>query len=149
MAKDAKTAKVKKAKKAKRELPRDHFSWLQFDHAAKQIAEWAMAQRRFTGVYGIPCGGIFLADYLHYLMDIPLILSRDDITPRTLVVDDIVTTGATMNRLVKSVSKKVRTATIFRSKTSPFRPTYHVQDTKHWIVFPWETEETSRYDGTA
>jgi hypoxanthine phosphoribosyltransferase len=142
---------AKKARKALEKEPhqkREHFSWTQFDHAAKQIAEWAMATGRFRSVYGIPRGGLFLATNLSYLMDVPLILSREDITPRTLVVDDIVTTGSTMQRFMKTLSKNIRTATIFRSKTAPFRPTYHIHDTKAWIVFPWETEETSRYDGT-
>lgn len=123
------------------------YSNSEFERDAKVIAAWAVEQN-ITNIYGPPRGGLTLAVRLSYLMDKPLILDSKDISNSTLVVDDIVHKGGTLNRLLSSLSVKPHTAALFLNLASPYEPDFFVHQTITWIQFYWETEETSRYDGT-
>lgn len=123
------------------------YSWFEFEEDVKKIAAWARLQN-FKSVYGIPRGGLVLAVKLSHLLDIPLTLHREDITPATLVVDDIVDKGATLERFLFSVDRNCCIASIFLNETSSQKPSFFVRKKERWVVFPWETEETSRYDTT-
>jgi len=124
------------------------YLWDQCDEDILKIAAWAREQH-FQGVYGIPRGGLVLAVMLSHQLDIPVILSKSDITKRTLIVDDIVDGGGTMERLTASLGIGFKTASIFFNPGAQFTPDFHVRNKEGWVVFPWETLPTSRYDGTA
>ena len=133
---------------------REIYSWSDFDEDMNKIAAWAKP-RNFKSVYGIPRGGLVLAIKLSHILDIPLVLHRGDITPNTLVVDDIVDKGKTLKRFLRSVDINCFVASIFWNSSSPVKPNLFVRKKKrntkkkkYWIVFPWETEASSRYDGT-
>jgi hypoxanthine phosphoribosyltransferase len=124
----------------------------EFRIAVAKIAEWARNQPvQFKSVYGIPKGGIILAAWLAYRLDISLLLSVGDITPSTLIVDDIIDSGSTMDKLFRMLlgkEKGYRVASIFWNMEASRRPDFFVYKRTKWIQFPWETEETSRVDGT-
>ncbi|MBI2063206.1 MAG: phosphoribosyltransferase [Candidatus Yanofskybacteria bacterium] len=122
------------------------YSWEQFDEDAEKIANWAQ-NKNFKSVYGIPRGGLILAVKFSHLLDIPLIRNENDITKDTLIVDDIVDTGGTVERLLASLGPGYRIATIFCNEEAK-KPDFYIRKKTEWILFPWETKETSRYDGT-
>ena len=123
----------------------ESYSWKQFDEDAGKIANWAK-DKNFKSVYGIPKGGLPLAVKLAHLLDVSLILNREDITKDTLIVDDIIDTGGTVERLLSSLGRGFRVATIFCNEES-LKPDFYARKKTKWVRFPWETEETSRYDG--
>ncbi|MBI4087388.1 MAG: hypothetical protein HY434_00970 [Candidatus Liptonbacteria bacterium] len=131
-----------------REAPKEYYTWRQFDEDAKKMAAWAK-DRNFSGVYGIPRGGLVIAVKLSHLMNTPLVLSREDITRRTLIVDDIIDGGGTVRRLMASLGQGFEVASIYFNKAAvDATPSFFAREKKRWVIFPWETEETSRYDGT-
>ena len=125
------------------------YSWSQFEKDVQKISAWAGA-RDFKNIYGIPRGGLVLAVKLSHILEIPVILDRNDISRDTLVVDDIIDKGVTLKRFLSSFGVRCCVASIFLTKTSEIRPTFFVREKneKPWIIFPWETKETSRYDRT-
>ncbi len=129
------------------EQEKEKYLWTQFDEDSEEIAQWAKG-KNFKSVYGIPRGGLVLAVKLSHLLDIPLILVKDDITRDTLVVDDIIDAGGTIKRFLASHGDKFQIASIFFNEQSEYKPHFFVRRKKHWVIFPWETKETSRYDQT-
>lgn len=126
---------------------KEMYSWFEFEEDMKKIVLWAKP-RNFKGVYGIPRGGLVLAVKLSHILDIPMILHREDITPNTLVVDDIVDNGATLERFLRSIDTHCLTASIFFNEKSSVKTDFFIRKKQCWVIFPWETEATSRYDGT-
>ena len=125
------------------------YTWEEFDLDSKKIAKWAES-RSFMNVYGILRGGNFLATFLSYHLDIPLLClcEVDRIGKNTLVVDDLVDQGDTLILLEKRLGFMSTIATLFYVKGAKRMPDFVVHERTEWIQFPWETGETSKYDGT-
>lgn len=102
-----------------------------------------------AGVYGLPRGGLPLAVHISHHLNIPLILnlmkfSKDHPGKRMLVVDDIVDTGKTFERLVEFTDVQdipFKSLTLYHKSDSSFRPDIIIKETTSWIVFPWEPYE--------
>jgi len=90
-------------------------SWHDFDRAVATIAE-RLHGRSFSGVHGLPRGGLVLAVSLSHRLELPLLPAPQ---PGCLVVDDVYETGRTL---------------------APFRQLEAVEvwPDPEWIVFPWE-----------
>lgn len=127
---------------------REYYTWERFEKDIAKIAEWAR-DKGFKNIYGIPRGGLVLGVKLSHLLDVPLVLSKDDITRQTLVVDDIVQTGGTVQRLVVYLGFEPSVASLFRVVGAKMQPTFSLNDKTRWVVFPWETDKSSKYDYTA
>ncbi len=126
---------------------RKEYTWEQFGRDVKEIARWAESQE-ISEVFGIPRGGLVIAVAVSHQLRAPLVLNESDITERTLVVDDIVDTGESIKRLVDSTGVRPVVASIYAGKDSVFAPDFSLYTKDRWIIFPWETLETSKYDGT-
>lgn len=67
---------------------------------------------------------------------------------KVLVVDDLVDTGKSLklvdSHLKSQGASEVRIATIYRKPWSITVPHYYVEETRCWLVFPWELKETVR-----
>lgn len=126
----------------------DHFIWEQFEKDCLKIAFWAK-HKDFKNVYGIPRGGLILAVKLSHVLDLPLILSKQDIMKKTLIVDDIVDTGKTIERLFFSLGHKPQIASLYLGPEAKIKPNFFLHKKKKWIVFPWETNKSSKYDNTS
>ena len=124
-----------------------NYTWAEFDKDAKKIAAWAK-EKGFKSLYGIPRGGLVLAVVLSHLLDVPVLLSREDITRDTLIVDDIVDGGKTIQGLLTSLGGTFSVASIYCNETAPVRQDFFVRKKEKWVVFPWETLNSSKYDGT-
>ena len=108
------------------------FTWSEFDKSVEYIAKECKYED-FSGIYGVPRGGLCLAVALSHRLKINLI---SEPKKHSLIVDDIYETGITLNRF-----KDIEGATFFVlfSKIKPkWWNTVKIAKKKEWIVFPWE-----------
>jgi len=109
-----------------------YFTWGDFDKSVVQIANKCMSLE-FSGIYGIPRGGLCLAVALSHKLKINLI---SEPRKNSLIVDDVYETGLTLNKY-----KEIEGAMFFVlfSKIKPtWWNTLFVSTKNEWIVFPWE-----------
>ena len=83
-------------------------------------------------IYGIPRGGQFIALMLSQLTKVPITNIVDGMT---LIVDDIVDSGATM---AKYHGRGMALASLHVKPHSSIKPHFYVEKTNDWIVYPWE-----------
>ena len=111
-----------------------YFTWSEFDKSVEQIA-YECKSLKFSGIFGVPRGGLCLAVALSHKLKIDLISK-----PRknALIVDDIYETGITLNTF-----KDIEGAMFFVliSKIPPiWWNTVKISEKKEWVVFPWENK---------
>ncbi len=112
-----------------------YFSWNEFDKSVDYIAN-KYKFKKFSGVYGVPRGGLCLAVALSHKLNIKLI---EKPLKNSLIVDDIFETGFTLGNL-----KNIEGANFFVlvSKKKPiWWNTVFLSYKKEWIVFPWENKK--------
>ena len=120
---------------------KEFISWNLIDEAVTDIAfNIKNTNKDFKGVYGIPRGGLILAVMLSHKLDLPLIMSKDELDENSIIIDDIADTGKTLLDFVEYESYVV---TIHEHEQSLIKPDYSVLDKgDKWIVYPWETEDS-------
>ena len=120
---------------------KEFVSWNVIDEAVTDIAfNIKNTNKDFKGVYGIPRGGLILAVMLSHKLDLPLIMSKDELDENSIIIDDIADTGKTLWNFIEYQSYVV---TIHKHEKSIFKPDYSVLDKgDKWIVYPWETEDS-------
>ena len=110
----------------------NYFTWTEFDKSVELIANKCKFLE-FSGIYGVPRGGLCLAVALSHKLELNLISKP---TKNSLIVDDIYETGITLNNY-----KDIEGA-MFYVLFSKIKPTWwnavHTSEKKQWIVFPWE-----------
>ena len=109
-----------------------NYSWRDFDKSVEHIANKCKFLD-FSGIYGVPRGGLCLAVALSHKLKINLI---SDPIKNSLIVDDVYETGITLNKF-----KDIEGAMFFVlfSKIKPtWWNTVHISKKREWIVFPWE-----------
>jgi len=89
--------------------------------------------RTFSGVYGLPRGGLPVAIYLSHNLKIPMVMSKKLLEPSTLVVDDLVDTGRQLRRYTDYF-----TAALYSKPWTTTHCNISVETTRAWIVFPYE-----------
>ena len=117
-----------------------YFTWNDFDKSVKHIANKCNLLE-FSGVYGIPRGGLCLAVALSHKLKINLI---SEPIKNSLIVDDVYETGITLNTF-----KDIEGAMFFVlfSKIKPtWWNTVHISKEKEWIIFPWENASNVHSD---
>ena len=110
----------------------NYFTWSEFDKSVEYIAD-KCKNLQFSGIYGVPRGGLCLAVALSHKLELNLISKP---TKNSLIVDDVYETGITLNSF-----KDIEGATYFVlfSKIKPtWWNTVHTSEKSEWIVFPWE-----------
>ena len=109
-----------------------YFSWNEFDKSVENIADKCKFLN-FSGIYGVPRGGLCLAVALSHKLKINLI---SEPIKNSLIVDDVYETGITL-----STFKDIEGAMFF-VLFSKVKPTWwnsvHISEKKEWIIFPWE-----------
>ena len=110
----------------------NYFSWREFDNSVEQIANKCRFLD-FSGIYGVPRGGLCLAVALSHKLNINLI---SEPIKNSLIVDDVYETGITLN------SFKDIEGAMFFVLFSKIKPTWwhtlYISKKEEWIVFPWE-----------
>ena len=118
----------------------NYFTWSEFDNAVEEIASKCMFLE-FSGIYGVPRGGLCLAVALSHRLKIELI---SEPLKNSLIVDDVYETGLTLNTY-----KDIEGAMFFVlfSKIKPtWWNTVFISKKSQWIVFPWENTLNSKSD---
>ena len=116
------------------------FTWREFDESVEQIAHKCRF-KEFSGIYGVPRGGLCLAVALSHKLKIGLISKP---IKNSLIVDDVYETGLTLTTF-----KDIEGAMFFVlfSKIKPtWWTTVFVSKKSQWIVFPWENTLNSKID---
>ena len=109
-----------------------NFTWREFDESVEYISN-KCKYLEFSGVYGIPRGGLCLAVALSHKLKLNLL---SEPIKNALIVDDVYETGFTLNSL-----RDIDGAMFFVlfSKSDPtWWNTVNLSPNKDWIVFPWE-----------
>ena len=109
-----------------------YFTWRDFDKSVVQIAN-KCKNLEFSGVYGIPRGGLCLAVAISHKLKINLISKPKK---NSLIVDDVYESGITLKTY-----KDIEGAMFFVlfSKVKPtWWNTVYISEKSEWIVFPWE-----------
>ena len=115
-------------------------TWNQFDWAVEEITARYAAQS-FTGVYGVPRGGLCLAVALSHTLSLPWLTEPKD---GCLVVDDVYETGRTLREIREQVDA---TFVVWMSKCPPeWWNTATTITSDHWLVFPWENVTLAAQD---
>jgi GTP cyclohydrolase I len=91
----------------------------------------------YTGIYGIPRGGVPVAVFLSMHLGLPLV---DTISEDTLIVDDLVDSGKT----IEQYRGKNDVAVLYRKSHSPIEgdDLFIVDTIDAWIEFPYEDTQT-------
>lgn len=111
-----------------------YFTWEEFDKSVDFIANQCKFLN-FSGIYGVPRGGLCLAVALSHKLNIKLI---EKPLKNSLIVDDVFETGLTLSNF-----KNIEGANFFVlvSKKEPiWWNTVNFVHKKEWIIFPWENE---------
>ena len=108
------------------------FTWTEFDESVEYIANKCKFLN-FSGIYGIPRGGLCLAVALSHKLKIDLI---SEPIKNSLIVDDVYETGITLNRF-KNIEGAIFFVLFSKSKPKWWN-TLFISEKSEWIVFPWE-----------
>ena len=117
-----------------------YFTWSEFDKSVEHIANKCKFLE-FSGIYGVPRGGLCLAVALSHQLKINLI---SEPIKNALIVDDVYENGITLNTF-----KDIEGATFFVlfSKVKPtWWNTVFISEKNKWVVFPWENSLNSKSD---
>ena len=121
-----------------------HVTWEEAEKFVMCVRNKYLLEKPFTGVYGLPRGGLVLAVMLSHKLNIPLLASP---APGCLIVDDICDSGESLVHYVKNTSGGH--AVPYAIVTLFYRPNelgivpdyyYDVKKDDVWVVFPWEVE---------
>ena len=118
----------------------NYFTWSEFDMSVEHIYNKCKFIE-FSGIYGVPRGGLCLAVALSHKLKINLISKP---IKNSLIVDDVYETGITLNSF-----KNIEGAMFFVlfSKIKPtWWNTVHLSKKSEWIVFPWENAANLQND---
>ena len=117
-----------------------YFTWHDFDKSVEKIANKCKFLN-FSGIYGVPRGGLCLAVALSHKLKIELISKP---IKNSLIVDDVYETGLTLTTF-----KDIEGA-VFYVLFSKIKPTWwntvFISKNSQWIVFPWENTLNSESD---
>ena len=117
-----------------------YFTWSEFDKSVEKIANKCRF-KDFSGIYGVPRGGLCLAVALSHKLKIELI---SEPLKNSLIVDDVYETGLTLTTF-----KDIEGAMFFVlfSKIKPtWWNTVFISKKNEWIIFPWENNLNSKSD---
>ncbi len=117
-----------------------YFTWSEFDKSVEHIANKCKLLE-FSGIYGVPRGGLCLAVALSHKLKLNLISEPIE---NALIVDDVYETGITLNSF-----KDIEGAKFFVlfSKIKPiWWNTVFISKKSEWIVFPWENSLNVKSD---
>ena len=111
---------------------KSYFTWGEFDKSVEQIDNKCRF-KDFSGIYGVPRGGLCLAVALSHKLKIELI---SEPLKNSLIVDDVYETGLTLTTF------KYIEGAMFFVLFSKIKPTWwntvFISKKSQWIVFPWE-----------
>lgn len=116
-----------------------YLSWEDFDAFIKKtIDHLNMTDKHYSGVFGLPRGGLIPAVVLSHKLHLPLLQAP---AKDCIIVDDINDTGVTLQHYLLNDDYKIITW-VFRESSAK---KYHfngltINKQAGWVVFPWEDD---------
>jgi hypoxanthine phosphoribosyltransferase len=91
-------------------------------------------------IHAIPRGGLIPATIIAHMLKVDDIFTSKHqwYFGKVLMVDEIIDTGNTMNKLTMNCNK-LKVASLFYKPWSRYIPDYYIRETIDYIIFPWET----------
>ena len=117
-----------------------YFTWGEFDKSVEQIANKCRF-KEFSGIYGVPRGGLCLAVALSHKLKIELI---SEPIKNSLIVDDVYETGITL-KSYKNIAG-AQFFVLFSKKSPTWWNSVYISEKSDWIVFPWENNLNIKSD---
>ena len=115
-------------------------TWDEFNSCVVSITHICRG-KQFSGVYGLPRGGLCLAVALSHSLKIPFLNSPQS---DCLVVDDVYETGESLRDIYKM---RDITTFVWLSKVAPeWWNAVEIVDPNEWLVLPWESVEFAKDD---
>jgi len=115
-------------------------NWKEFEKSALDLANQIIQSNiKLSNIWGNPRGGLPLAVRLSHLLSIPLIVNwKDEHNDNTLIVDDVVDTGNTLEPYNEPCIWRI--AVLYYNPKASFQPTFFSlkKPDNSWIIFPWE-----------
>lgn len=126
------------------------YTWSEFDFDVRHLAEaLSYHSESFDNIYALPRGGLVLGVALSHALGLKL-TTKDNVTSRTLVVDEISDSGETLKKFIESYGFPERhrpfTVTLHAKLESAYLPNLYCREviSGDWINYPWEKEELTR-----
>lgn len=119
-------------------------TWNEFDQAVLVLSK-RFQGHPFTGVHGIPRGGLCLAVALSHALELPMLSTPDS---ACLVVDEVYETGKTLAAMRQKLPDAVFAVWVSKQPTQWWEAV-EVTDRDDWLVFPWENAERAGVDEQA
>ncbi len=116
-------------------------SWHQFDRCVETLVQ-QFRHQSFSGIHGVPRGGLCLGVALSHALQLPLQLQPD---ADSLIVDDVYESGRTLQALRSDWPEA--TFAVWVSKVTPvWWSAAELSLTSEWLLFPWENGEQACTD---
>jgi len=112
-------------------------TWDFVEESVEKMVERIRGFRKFSGVYGLPCGGLCLAVMLHHRLKIPML---NHAAKNSVIVDDIADSGKSLCHFAEDKTSFI--TTLYYHKQSLVEPNLWLKEkTDRWVVFPWENQK--------
>ena len=132
-----------------RSLKKDYYSWTNYAKDIECLAqEIRKTKRVFKNIFGLPRGGLVPAVSLSHILGKPLLFDIEKVEKQTVIIDDIIDTGRTLERLLKKLHFRPFICSLYYHRTARVKPDLYIHEKKEWVIFPWETIKSSKYDST-
>jgi len=112
-----------------------HLTWQNIRTEAARLASRSQG-RNLQQVYGVPTGGAPVAILVADILGLPL--AEQPIEGVTLIVDDLVDSGATLSRYR---SQGFVVDALYRKPYSPTDLAPFATEVDEWLAFPWERDD--------
>lgn len=117
-----------------------YYTWAELTDDINDFCKLSVInENHFTGVYGLPRGGLIPAVMISHKLDIPLLMAPCE---GCLIVDDIADSGRSLSHYSENDTQFNRhyIFTLFYAKRSIVKPHFYSRFKKHdeWVIFPWE-----------
>jgi len=93
---------------------------------------------QYDGVYGIPSGGLIPAYIIANELKLPL-REKNDITEKTLIIDDIIDSGATIKKLIEDIKISPDIGVLYKKSHAPVVKYVLKNIDNQWINLPHES----------
>ena len=123
------------------EVEKQYVTWEEVENFVREVK--TRSESLYTGVYGVPRGGLVLSVMISHALSILLLHAP---TNGCIIVDDICDSGESLLHYFKNTSGNGRNnyhimTMFYKQNELGVVPEYYAMEKKDkWIVFPWEVE---------
>lgn len=120
---------------------KEFIKWEDIEEYVNKVVE-LYKDKKISGVYGLPRGGLIFAVLLSHKLNIPLLQAPCN---NCIIIDDISDSGETLlhykNQSSSNTFTNYHITTMYYKKGSLVEPEYYFKEKEDkWIVYPWEVE---------